>query len=155
MNQPGSVRAATSPSRPGLRRAAGFAAIFVLVLAVLLWLGSRHTAAVVAGGPAAVSGVVVFEGGPLTPDNAPHRKFRPVRYAQLVVIGHTAAGLRIVRYLTADSHGRFAVNLAPGRYTVTALTYGPASRSLSTEPHRAVTVRKGRPLHLRFTGHLL
>jgi hypothetical protein len=98
-----------------------------------------------------VNGVVRVDGGAPHPDRSGEP---PLRDARIVITGTTASGVTLVRRLTADGEGRFAAKLPSGRYTVTALAYGPASRPLDTQPQAVVTVT-GRPVRLRLTSHLV
>jgi hypothetical protein len=129
----------------------------VALLAVVAWPRQPHRTSTVTphGLPAAtsassVSGVAVTEGGPLT---FPARSdVRPYRSGPLVVIGTTAGGAHVVRRLSTDRDGRFALNLAPGVYTITTIMFG--SLPFARQPHAHVTVRRGHPLRVRLKGYV-
>jgi hypothetical protein len=99
-------------------------------------------------GPTAVSGAVFLEGGPMTVSGQVAGA-RPLPSARLVVIGTTSAGARLLRHLQANAHGRFALRLPAGLYTVTALIVHNAP--LDQQPSRQITVRAGHPVHVRVT----
>jgi hypothetical protein len=134
-----------------------FALLLVLIAlaTALVTLERRHPSApssVTTKPAATVTGSVVFEGGLAV---EPQSGIHPVlRYARLVIVGVTTAGARITRHARADVAGHFSLNLPPGRYTVTALAFGPATRPLSTQPHTRVTVTPGHPVAIRITGHV-
>ena len=133
---------------------AGFA-VAVVLLTIIAWSQRAQTVSPSSGGVAApaVTGVVQIEGGPPTVAGN-GSDFRPLRHATLVVNGTTAAGAPLVRRSRADAQGHFTLSLPAGRYTVTALAYGPATRPLSTQPHARVTVTPGHPVSIRLTGHV-
>jgi hypothetical protein len=142
------------------KRSVAVAALVIVIVAVLAifgWSEWRHTTGTpaVSTAPAAVSGVVVYEGGPPPPPGSNQSDIHPVPSAPLVVKGTTAAGIRLLRHLSTDSHGRFTLNLPPGVYTVTAVIFGPASRSLATQPHAKVIVRRGHPVRIQIKGYVI
>jgi hypothetical protein len=127
------------------------AVVAVALVAFFGWSEWGHSGATPATNTASVSGVVVREGGPvLQPPGGV-----PQGYAPLVVTGTTTAGIRLVRHLSTDGHGRFALKLPPGVYTVTARIFGPPTRALASEPHAKVTVRRGQPVHVHITGYVI
>src|SRR5436305_1306414 len=106
--------------RFGLGRRAGWAAIPVAlaaVFAVAPWLDAGTTAGPAGGSVGVVAGDVATVGGPAVP--APGSDVHPIRFARIRVAGTTAAGRRIVRWLSAGRDGRFRLRLPPGRYTFT------------------------------------
>jgi hypothetical protein len=66
---------------------------------------------------------------------------RPLSHARLVVAGTTNAGARLLRHLTANTHGRFAVKLPAGTYVITALIIHNAP--MAEQPYQKITVRSG------------
>lgn len=135
---------------------AGLMAALVL-LTIIAWSQRAQTVRPSASGglrAPAVTGVVRVEGGPPTVAGN-GSDFYPLRHATLVVNGATAAGATLVRRFRADAQGHFGVSLPAGRYTVTALAYGPETRPLSTQPHARVTVTTGHPVSIRLTGHVI
>lgn len=129
------------------------AVVALALLAAVGWSAWRHSAGrpPVVAAPTAVSGVVEIEGGPPPPPG--QSDVHPIS-SPLVVTGETAAGARLVRHLSADSHGRFAVKLPPGIYTVTALIFGSTTRSLASQPHAKVTVKRGHPVRVRIVSQI-
>jgi hypothetical protein len=130
----------------------GLVALLVIAAVVLLvifgWAVWRGTGATVNTAPTAVSGVVVIEGGPPPPPGS-STGARPDTHANVVVTGTTAAGARLVRHFVADAQGRFALKLPPGVYRIAAMAY--AGAPLASQPHQAVTVTRGHPVHVRVT----
>lgn len=140
-------------------RAAGRSRIAWLVLALaaaaafVVWAEHRGSAPPPPLTNPTVLGRVVIEGGK---DPSPGRSdIHPIPSARLVVIGVTATGDRLVKHLRADVHGRFALRLPPGRYTVTAPIFEPARRPLSDEPRARVTVTGGRPVRIQLKGYTI
>jgi hypothetical protein len=101
-----------------------------------------------------LSGSVVIEGGPPVTSSTGGTDIHPLRHARLIIKGTTARGVTLLRHLRADNEGDFTVILPPGRYTATALAYGPASRPLSSQPHSPITVASRSFLYVRLTGHV-
>jgi hypothetical protein len=134
------------------RRVAAVVLVAAVLAAAFGWAEWRHGAgtALPAGqaGPTSVSGAVFIEGGPVTVSGQVAGA-RPQPSARLVVNGATTAGARIVRHLTADARGRFALRLPAGLYTVTALIVHNAP--LDQQPSQQITVRAGHPVHVRIT----
>ena len=58
-----------------------------------------------------------------------------------------------MRHLATGIHGRFALKLPPGTYTVTADIYTPNPTGF--EPHAKVTVIRGQPVHVRITEQVI
>jgi hypothetical protein len=97
-----------------------------------------------------ITGVSRVEGGAL---RIPGRStFRP-HSVTIIVAGTTAAGIDLAQVVHTDAHGRFRIDVPPGRYTVTALNYGP-STPISRQPHRIATVTPGRPVSVRITAYV-
>jgi hypothetical protein len=118
------------------------------LLAILAWSQWSHTGTPTASTmPIAVSGVAVISGGPL---NSVYKQSN----SALVVTGTTTAGVRLVRHLTTDSRGHFMLRLPAGVYTVTALLFGPANRSLASQPHAKVRVSHDHPVHVKIIGYV-
>jgi hypothetical protein len=117
------------------------AATIILVVAALLWLGSRVS--VTLPSPA-ISGVVVLDTGPpLGSRQAVH----PIRHAAMAITGSTTLGIRVVRYFRADRRGRFSLRVPPGVYVVTAVVDG--SPTMGGQPHEEIMVAGGHPIHVR------
>jgi hypothetical protein len=96
----------------------------------------------------AVSGVVLIEGGPLQLNGQTPGK-RRLPSARLVVTGRTTSGARLTRHLTANTDGRFALDVPAGAYTVTALIVQNAP--MAEQPSQEIKVRDGRPVNVRIT----
>jgi hypothetical protein len=126
---------AARPFRVSVRQATGVGGVMVLVaLAILAWSDSRNTTQRVGSTvPVAVSGSVIFAGGPAP--GTPH----PYGRARLSVTGVTASGARLLRYCQADRRGRFSVGLPAGTYTV----------RVAGQRAKHVTIRAGHPVRLR------
>jgi hypothetical protein len=79
------------------------------------------------------------------------------KHRRLGLVGAVALALvaALVRHLRADSNGRFALNLPPGIYTVTGLVFGSTTRSLASQPHTKVTVKRGHPVRIRIVSQIL
>jgi hypothetical protein len=92
--------------------------------------------------PIIVTGVVLLQGGPRGTSGQ-----HPIKDAALAVTGTTTAGSRLRSYFSAGSHGRFALKLAPGVYTVTAIISGAAT--MLGQSHKSMTVRSGQAVHVR------
>ena len=95
-----------------------------------------------------LSGVVLIEGGPLQL-NGQTPGIRRLPSARLVVTGRTTSGARLARHLTADTDGRFALEVPAGTYTVTALIV--QNSPMAQQPSQKVKVRDGRAVHVRIT----
>jgi hypothetical protein len=138
---------------PGRRLVLALLFVALTLVAALVTLEQRHPApSPVTTRPApTVTGSVVIEGGlAVDPQSGTH----PMPSVRLVIVGTTAAGARITRHLRTDAAGHFSLNLPAGRYTVTAIAFGPATRPLSTQPHTRVTVTAGHPVAIRIAGHV-
>jgi hypothetical protein len=143
----------TSPYARGRRRIA--AAVIVCLLAAAagaLWLTSRSVPAPsrASATAVAITGDVAFSGGATFSTSA--SQAQPIRSAPMLVRGVTDSGRRIVRRFSAGRDGRFALVLAPGTYTFTAVLYQGAI-PLSHEPHTRARVRRGQhpPIHITET----
>ena len=75
--------------------------------------------------------MVVTVGGPLLPGQS---DIHPVPSVPLLVTGMTAGGVHLVRHLATGIHGRFALKLPPGTYTVTADIYTQIRQASSPTP---------------------
>ncbi len=102
----------------------------------------------------AISGQVVIEGGPPTSTGSTNAA-RPLPHVHILISGTTANGATIVRHLTTNTRGRFAAALPNGTYTVTAITYGPATRALSTQPHKTVTTTDQKPITVKLISYVV
>ena len=143
---------------PGRRFVLALVLAVITLATALVAFEQRHASApsLVSIKPApSVTGTVVIEGGPAV--LAGQSDFHPVRSARLVIVGVTAAGARITRHVRADVAGHFSLALPPGVYTVTAVIFGAPSdrRPLSSQPHTNVVVRRGHPVSIRLTGHVI
>jgi hypothetical protein len=98
-----------------------------------------------------VAGVVVTEGGP-PPSTPGASDVRPDANATVIVIGASANGRHIRRTETTDRHGRFALRLPPGTYTVSGVEF--SQLPLSRQPHAIVTVEPGKPVRIRLKGYV-
>jgi hypothetical protein len=94
-----------------------------------------------------IEGLVQIKGGP--PVGPPYREFRAFSHAPLVVTGMSAVGGAMVRRVTADARGRFAVDLPPGHYTVTLTTYGGPQ---AMRPEARVDVAGDSSAYVRLTA---
>ena len=96
-----------------------------------------------------VSGLVVVEGGkdPMFGGS----DINPVKAARVLVTGTDTSGVKVVRHLTCDGHGRFQVRLSPGRYTFLAQIF-PAN---PTHPRGSVVVVRGRHSHIVLKGYVI
>lgn len=99
-----------------------------------------------------VAGVVVTEGGP-PPTTPGGSDVRPDANATVIVIGTSASGRHIRRTETTDRHGRFALRLPPGTYTVSGVEF--SQFPLWRQPHANVTVVPGKPVHIRLKGYVV
>jgi hypothetical protein len=98
-----------------------------------------------------VSGLVVVEGGPPPLSGQSPSGVRPVKYAAIRITGRSAVGGRVVRKLTCDEHGRFRIDLPPGRYAVVAKVFRSATQQPGVE---SVVVNDGQTTRVRITGSL-
>jgi hypothetical protein len=94
-----------------------------------------------------IEGLVQIKGGP--PVGPPYREFRAFSRAPVLVTGITAAGAALVRHVTANTSGRFALDLPPGHYFVTLATYGGPQ---SARPEARVDVAGGSSAYVRLTA---
>jgi hypothetical protein len=135
------------------RRARGAAA---LALAVALaggaaWFGSQLTTPaphVASARGVPVRGHVFSEGGPPVLGGGPD--IHPIMSAPILVTGFTTSGMRLVRRLAADRHGRFELALPPGRYTFAAAIYEGSIKDL----HATVRVRAGHQPRVRLRDYV-
>jgi hypothetical protein len=125
------------------KRLVNLALLAVLLLLSFAWIAWQSATQTTAS-PTIVTGVVLLQGGPPRTSGQ-----HPIKDAALAVTGTTSAGGRVHRYFSAGSRGRFAVKLAPGVYTVTAVISGAAT--MAGQPHKSITVRSGQPVHLRIS----
>ena len=145
-----SVRMLVSPG--GLRGRRLVVTVVVLALVVVFaWPEWNSTSVAPTTTMPAVSGVVVEEGGPLPLPG--QSDIRPMRSMPLLVRGTTTSGVHVLRHLVTDGHGRFALKLPPGIYTITAEIY--TSNPTGFEPHAKVTVIRGQPVHVRITDQVI
>jgi hypothetical protein len=126
------------------------AVVVLALLAVVAWSEWNSTSIAPTTNVPAVSGVVVQEGGP--PPLPGQSDIRPLRSMPLVVTGTTAAGTGFWRHVSTDSHGRFALKVPPGIYTITAEIHSPNPTGFL--PHAKVTVIRGHPVHVRITSYV-
>ncbi len=139
----------------GLNRRHLTAAVVVAALVALATLGwsewhgsSKPTAtATHQGTPTAVSGVVLIEGGPPPPPGSTAHGAQGDAHARIVVTGTTSLGAHLLRRFTADAHGRFALKLPPGTYSVAAVV--DTTAPLASQPHQQITVAGGHPVQAR------
>jgi hypothetical protein len=52
-----------------------------------------------------------------------------------------------------DIHGRFALRIPAGSYTITASMFG-GSTPAAGQPHARLAIRRGGPAHVRITGYV-
>ena len=128
------------------------AAAIVLLALLALWGSSQQTGGgVVAFRPVAVSGTVGVVGGPPNPSTGgpaiPVNHPEPLPFRRILVTGTTTGGTDVHLRLRADRHGRFALGLPTGTYTVTAMVIGNAP--ITDQPSQQITVRSGHPVNLR------
>jgi hypothetical protein len=98
--------------------------------------------------PSVVAGQVVGVGGPAPLHGSNDRPW-PDSHANVVIVGTTATGERLVRRLYADAQGRFALKLPAGVYTVSAQAH--SGLPLAKQPHTKLTVAHGDPARVRVT----
>ena len=149
---PGAV--AASPFRRPTRLALAAIAAVLLVCGAALYAWSMDSHSQSAQPPAAlayaVTGIAVTEGGPPT-FPAGGSDIRPDEHATIVIVGVSTTGTRIRRIELADRHGRFALRLPAGSYTVSAVEFGQLP--LRRQPHATVRVIPGKPVHIRLRGY--
>jgi hypothetical protein len=137
---------ASAPNVLGLgvsRRAVlGVSAVIALALLALLVLrGSAYLPFVGgAGAQAAITGLVRESG---------QGGVGPILHAELSVTGRTTSGVRVVRHVMTDKHGKFALDVPPGWYTVRPISPGGGL------PAKSVTVTRGHSAQFRFWFNFL
>jgi hypothetical protein len=142
-------------SRSGRRmRIASLMLGIVVALCLFVWVYQHQSPPTVTPTrpAAAVTGIVATQGGPAPLPGQSQSDVHPQRSVVVLVMGTTTTGVHLVRHVTTNNHGRFAVNLPPGHYTLTGLLYATSDIPRSQEPHTTVNVRRGHPLHIRIVS---
>jgi hypothetical protein len=124
--------------------------IAAVLLAAVAWMAPWHQSMSLPASHSStvMTGSVVVDGGNLL-NSGP----RPAELAPIEVTGKTAGGQAFYRNLSTDKQGRFTLSLPPGRYLVRALLF--SGLTTARQPHEIVTVKPGKPVHVRITGHVI